>query len=251
MDFGSLSDRGQIRPHNEDAAFVKALADDQILLVVADGMGGHKAGDIASQAVVDIFKQKSEQKEPFETVEEAEAWLIEVITEVNGEIFKEALADPEKAGMGTTVVAACGFPKDIAVAHVGDSRAYLLEANKMFTLLTEDHSLVNEYVKQGQITSEEAEHHPQKNVLLQALGTEEEVTVSSNLYNQESGYSLFLCSDGVTDTLSEETLGEMLRLNQQAQELVAKVIEEANAHGATDNVTAALLQTTDGNVSGR
>ncbi|MCY0869437.1 MAG: protein phosphatase 2C domain-containing protein, partial [Firmicutes bacterium] len=176
MRFAARSDVGLVRKQNQDAVAVRSDSDGLGLVVVADGMGGEAAGDVASglalEAVTRVFFEPEEATGAFERLKAA-------VQQANARIFEEARQVEPYAGMGTTIVAAAATQDELCVAHVGDSRAYLLDSGGELTRLTQDHSLVNELVRRGQITPESAVRHPQRHVLSRSLGTEAQVQVET------------------------------------------------------------------------
>ncbi|GIN67288.1 MULTISPECIES: Stp1/IreP family PP2C-type Ser/Thr phosphatase [Bacillus] len=236
------TDRGKIRQHNEDDAGIFTEKEDRVLAVVCDGMGGHLAGDVASRMAVSALRAVWEQTKDIPALPaESEAWLKEQITAVNQKIFDHSRAHEECQGMGTTVVCALYTGKTLTVAHIGDSRCYLLH-NESFTQLTEDHSLVNELVRTGGISKEDAEHHPRKNVLTKALGTDPEVAVEAHSFEIEPGDKVLLCSDGLTNKVDDEKLKEMLQSASSLEEKAELLVQMANDNGGEDNITVALLE---------
>ena len=180
-----MTDKGKVRHHNEDNGGIFHNQTEQILTVVADGMGGHRAGDVASEMTVTELQRLWETAPEIETADQAESWLIKSIKQVNTTLYEHAKSHTECDGMGTTIVAVIITKLFITVAHIGDSRCYILnEAG--FSQITEDHSLVNELVRSGEITKEDAENHPRKNVLLRALGTEKivELDIKSMVFEE-------------------------------------------------------------------
>lgn len=169
-----ITDKGKIRQHNEDNGGVFLNQAGQRLAVVADGMGGHRAGDVASEMTISKLKEKWAESPLIETAEHAERWLKQSILEVNETLLNHSKTHAECQGMGTTIVAAILTDLFSTIAHIGDSRCYILNETG-FSKITEDHSLVNELLRSGQISKEDAENHPRKNVLTRALGTESTV----------------------------------------------------------------------------
>ena len=212
-----------------------------ILAVVADGMGGHLAGDVASKMTTDLLQTLWEQDASnLNTPEKAEAWFETNVKHVNQKVFQYANENPECQGMGTTLVAAICSNEFATVAHVGDSRCYILNKNG-FRQLTDDHSLVNELVKSGQISKEDAENHPRKNVLLRAIGTESTVSMDTKSVELEIGDTLILCSDGLTNKISDRELEEILRMNNPIAEKADQLILLANEYGGEDNISLAII----------
>ncbi|WP_240375255.1 Stp1/IreP family PP2C-type Ser/Thr phosphatase [Bacillus piscicola] len=239
------TDVGQLREHNEDAGGIFQNQAGDYLAVVADGMGGHQAGDVASQMAKDLLKNAWEPLEHSFTPEKAEEWLRDQIQTVNESIFRKAEASSSLRGMGTTIVAAICTSSFVAIAHVGDSRAYFFNGQELL-LKTEDHSLVNELKKNGQLTEEEAENHPRKNVLLRALGTEEQTKIERVVFEWVAGEGVLLCSDGLTNKVSAEDFSEILLSDLPLTEQAEEIIHMANERGGEDNITlAAVLHSPD------
>jgi serine/threonine protein phosphatase PrpC len=235
------TDQGKVRQHNEDSGGIISNLDGHRLAIVADGMGGHRAGDVASGMTLNELKKQWENTKGITTADKAEKWLKENILKVNSLLFDHAQNNSDCDGMGTTVVAAVCTEHFATIANIGDSRCYLLnEAG--FNQLTEDHSLVNELVRFGQITKEDAEHHPRKNVLLRALGTEEKVEMDIKTIMFEEGDCLLLCSDGLSNKVNENELKEILANNEELEQKAEKLISLANDYGGEDNITLAIVE---------
>lgn len=241
METAFKTDCGKIREHNEDSGGLFYSKTGQLLALVADGMGGHRAGDVASALALDFIKGHWEKTAEAISHAEAEHWLQETIKQANKHLLSYAGEHPECRGMGTTIVATLCMSEFAAIAHVGDSRCYLLEESGL-TQVTKDHSLVNELVRQGEISEEEAAVHPRKHVLLQALGTEETVESETKMIEWRSGNIVLLCSDGLTNNVSDEQLKDTLSSGLTLQEKADSLIEQANAAGGDDNITLVLVQ---------
>lgn len=235
-----FTDRGLVRAHNEDAGGTFYNQADQLLAVVADGMGGHKAGNIASNMAVSIIKEKWEQNKRCKVPEQAEHWLASIIAEVNEAIYDGASSVEAYKGMGTTAVIVISTHDFVTVAHIGDSRCYLLNENG-FSQITEDHSLVNELLRTGQITKNDAGQHPRKNVVLKALGTEEQTDADIKSLSWERGNKLLLCSDGLSDKVIDDDLLELLQLEKSIKTVGQKMIELANENGGEDNISLIIV----------
>ncbi|RXI98058.1 Stp1/IreP family PP2C-type Ser/Thr phosphatase [Anaerobacillus alkaliphilus] len=240
MEAAFKSDVGQVRSHNEDNGGFIRNKDGILLAVVADGMGGHQAGDVASKMTLDILLEKWQETEGLSTPTSIETWLEEAVTEVNSEIYEHSLTNPQCQGMGTTLVAVICTNLFVTYAHIGDSRAYLM-SDETFLQKTEDHSLVNELVRSGQITALEAENHPRRNVLLRALGTESKVKIDISTINWDEGHFVLLCSDGLSNKLKDLEMLEILQQNQSLEEKVTKLVTVANERGGEDNISVALV----------
>src|ERR1700722_2090722 len=226
----SGTDTGLQRRANEDSMLIRSP-----LFVVADGMGGAQAGEVASRLAVDTFKGGlSDGSDP-------EASLLAQVGQANAHINELSHANIEHAGMGTTITAVYLGEEDVVVAHVGDSRAYCLREGELLRL-TDDHSLVDELIRQGKLTPEEAEEHPQRSVITRALGPEATVEVDVRTFRARPGDLYLLCSDGLTTMLSEEDLLGVLVSNQALRDAGEKLIAAANAAGGKDNITVVLLR---------
>ncbi|WP_088105049.1 Stp1/IreP family PP2C-type Ser/Thr phosphatase [Halalkalibacter urbisdiaboli] len=238
--FTFRTDVGQVRSHNEDngGIFTNQIG---ILAVVADGMGGHRAGDVASSMTITLLKEAWEQHPALKTVVEAETWLKEQFTLVNDALFQHASEHEECQGMGTTLVAAICTDDFITIGHIGDSRAYL--SNEYgFSVKTDDHSLVHELVRTGQISEEEAEHHPRKNVLLRALGTERDIKIDILTLQADEYQTLMLCSDGLSNKLTTDEMNDVLQGEGTLEQKADSFIKIANERGGEDNISVALIQ---------
>jgi protein phosphatase len=222
------TDTGRQRRENEDSAYVRAP-----VFVVADGMGGAQAGEVASRIAVETF----ERGLPGSGTPEGR--LAELVRDANQRIYDRSRAEHGRAGMGTTLTAAYLADGDLAIAHVGDSRAYLLRDGQL-TRLTQDHSLVDELVRQGKLTEAQAAEHPQRSIITRALGPEPEVEVDTFSYPMRSGDVLLLCSDGLTSMVSEDRMAEILRGSTTLDEAADRLIDEANEAGGRDNITVVL-----------
>jgi PPM family protein phosphatase len=223
------SDLGRQRQGNEDSYFVRAP-----LFVVADGMGGAQAGEVASEMAVESFDRGLPDGSPADA-------LVQVIEDANRRIHDRSRAESQRAGMGTTVTAAYVGEQEVTIAHVGDSRAYLLRDGKL-ARLTRDHSLVGELVARGKLTEEQAETHPQRSVITRALGPEPDVQVDVDTYPARSGDVFMVCSDGLTSMVPEARVTPILveagSLEQAGRELIAA----ANDAGGRDNITVILFR---------
>ncbi len=228
-----VTDAGKVRQNNEDALLV-GEGEDETLFVVADGIGGFEAGEVASSLAVDVLKDLQPDK-PFKTA----------IAEANRRIVAAGRGDEKLSGMGTTVVAIRfgGTQSEpvAEVAHVGDSRAYLVRGGDMKPI-TEDHSLVAELVRSGDLTRDQAAEHPQKNLITRALGADEEVDVDTAILPIEAGDRLLLCSDGLSDMVSEAGISEILAESPGDPERAARgLLSAALEAGGNDNITVVVI----------
>jgi PPM family protein phosphatase len=234
VDQGFRTDTGRQRSANEDSYFVRAP-----IFVVADGMGGAQAGEVASKAAADAFDRDLPSGAP-------EAFLRETIEAANREIHELARDDPSRKGMGTTITAAIVNPEgeEVAIGHVGDSRAYRLRAGKL-ERLTRDHSLVEEMRRKGQLTDAQAEDHPQRSIITRALGPEPEVEVDVQTVPANPGDVFLICSDGLTTMLAEEEIAGLLAGAGSMEEAARALVDEANRAGGRDNITALAFSLED------
>ncbi|RUP37940.1 MAG: Stp1/IreP family PP2C-type Ser/Thr phosphatase, partial [Gordonia sp. (in: high G+C Gram-positive bacteria)] len=232
---GAASLVGQVRSANEDSYLV---TDD--LVAVADGMGGHRAGEVASADTVEVLRDAAGSR----SVQD----LVAAVHRANRRIHERAADDDALRGMGTTVCVAGLVRYDdreqVAVLNVGDSRAYLM-ADGELTRLTEDHSLVETLVREGRISAEEAEHHPQRNVITRALGVEPLVVVDAWLLEPVDGDRLLLCSDGLFGELGEDRIAELLAEDQDPEVVARRLAAEADAAGGRDNITTVVVDVVD------
>ncbi len=227
------TDTGRQRRDNEDSAFARSP-----LFVVADGMGGAQAGEVASQMAVEAFQHGLR---PDGSPEER---LADRARDANRRIYEISRSEHERAGMGTTLTAVYLDDADLAVAHVGDSRAYLFRDQKLIRL-TQDHSLVEALVRAGKLTEEQAAEHPQRSVITRALGVEAQVEVDTRTYPARAGDVVLLCSDGLTSMISEEQIATVLAEESDLDRAGERLIDEANSAGGRDNITVVIFRVED------
>lgn len=245
MNIVQRSDVGRVRTINEDLSWVQTLYHGYTLAIVADGMGGHQAGDTASRLAVDTVSEALRSLEAGLTTEQMREALTNAILRANRVIYELASQDMKYHNMGTTIVAVLLEGTAGVIAHIGDSRIYKMSSQSI-EQLTEDHSLVNELLKSGQITDEEAEHHPRKNVLTRALGTDPDVTVEVGTITVEPGETLVLCSDGLSNRVSEEQMSATVFSSDYSLEAKADILlQMALQAGGEDNITVVLLEQTE------
>jgi serine/threonine protein phosphatase PrpC len=228
------TDTGRQRNANEDSVFTRSP-----LFVVADGMGGAQAGEVASKTAVESFDRELPAGPP-------ERVLRETVETANRTIHAHAQKDPDLAGMGTTITAAIVDleAEEVAIGHVGDSRAYRLRGAR-FERLTRDHSLVEEMRRKGQITEAQAEDHPQRSIITRALGPEPEVEVDLQTVPAQPGDVFLICSDGLTTMLGDEQIGKLLARATSMQAAVRALVDEANRAGGRDNITVIAFRLGD------
>jgi protein phosphatase len=230
-DSGGVSETGRVRRSNEDSYLMRG-----ILFMVADGMGGAAAGEIASAICTEAFAEIDLIRTG------GDAALRDAIRTANQRIFEQAASDPEAAGMGTTVTAALfGDDDRVVLANVGDSRAYLLRDGKL-QRLSQDHSVVAELVASGQISEDEAEHHPQRSVITRVLGAEASVQIDIFWLDAKQGDVLMLCSDGLTTMVPESRIAELLAADSDCEQIAQSLVNAAIVAGGEDNVTTILFR---------
>jgi serine/threonine protein phosphatase PrpC len=229
----AVTDPGRTRRHNEDAYVI-----DPPLFAIADGMGGAVAGEVASRLATAALKESGANGG-------GEQRIADLIQEANRRVYDRSSTDPNTSGMGTTITVALVENEDVAFGHVGDSRAYLIRDARM-EQLTEDHSLVNELLKTGKLSREEAETHPQRSVITRALGTDPDVDVDTFSVRAEDGDLFLLCSDGLTDMVAEDSiLAVVERHRDDIDGALRALVKEANRGGGQDNITVVAFEITD------
>lgn len=230
IEVGVATDIGRIREGNEDSYLVEPP-----LYAVADGMGGARGGEVASHLALDTIEELHRAHR---------GTLAEQIRQANRVVFERSSADRAVAGMGTTLTAAIIDGDSALLAHVGDSRGYLLRAGSL-RQLTDDHTLVNRMLKAGEITPAEAQQHPHRNVLTRVVGTDPDVAVDEDAVGLLDGDRLLLCSDGLTDMLTEDQIQAILESTPEPQETADRLVRAANRAGGVDNITALVIDAHD------
>ncbi|MDR2465320.1 MAG: Stp1/IreP family PP2C-type Ser/Thr phosphatase [Streptococcaceae bacterium] len=240
MQIYHMSDIGKKRTTNQDFAEVFVNKADATLALLADGMGGHRAGDVASKKTVKILGEMWSNTD-FSTPHEVEKWMEKNIQAINERIYNEGQENEEYFGMGTTLIAVAIFYGSFVLAHVGDSRAYAIRAGEMVQI-TEDHSLVNELVKRGELTEVEAIDHPRKNILTRTIGMPGVVQVDVTNQRIEANDTLLLASDGLTNMVDDQHILSILSKKQSVKETTEELLNTANANGGLDNITVLLIR---------
>ena len=228
---GVATDIGKVREGNEDSYLVEPP-----LYAVADGMGGHRGGEVASHLALETVEA---------LFKEGRGDLVEQVKEANRAVFDRGTSDRSVSGMGTTLTAALVDGDSVRLAHVGDSRAYLLRAGDL-RMLTEDHTLVNRMVTSGEISRSEAEVHPHRSVLTRSIGTERDVDVDDSSLALIDGDRLLLCSDGLTAMVTEDQIKAILENVDDPQEAADRLVRAANRAGGVDNITVVVLDAREG-----
>lgn len=244
MEYSYLTDPGKIREHNEDSVTALKNASGEVLMAVADGMGGHRGGEIASSIAISHIGKRFSEISSIGNKEDAINWIKDVVSEANVLIYKYTNENPESAGMGTTLVLSVLTKNFLLFGNIGDSSGYVVRNEKLHKVTT-DHTLVNLLVKSGELTEEEAKNHPRKNVLMKALGATTKVEM--DIIEVESDIDgIMLCSDGLTNMLDDEQIAKVLSDNNSIEERLNKLIVKCNNRGGTDNISVAYLEMKDG-----
>ena len=235
------TDPGKVRSHNEDSVNIVKNRNNEYLVVVADGMGGHKAGEVASSLAVNELAKRFSELSSVGSKEEAVIWLKEIIDEINVKILRYAEEHVDATGLGTTCVCSIITNDFLLFGNVGDSSGYVLKNGKLYKV-TRDHTLVNILLENGELTESAAKTHPQKNVLMKALGASEEIDM--DIFDVEKNLEgVLLCSDGLTNMVSVEQMEKILGdKDLDLEDQVGKMIMKANMRGGTDNITVACVK---------
>lgn len=234
LDTAAGTDRGRVRPRNEDAYHLGLS-----VFAVADGMGGHLAGDVA--AVTALLPIKGLDGKTFGDEHSAHAALVDAILAANAAVVGKAAREPSLHGMGTTLTATIVMGRRLHVGHVGDSRAYLLRDSELVQL-TRDHTLVARLIEEGRITKEEAAIHPQRSVITRAIGVDVDLDIDTLTIDLQDGDQVMLCSDGLTGPVPDEQIELTLEGGLGAEDAVSRLIALANQRGGPDNITVVLLR---------
>lgn len=235
-----LTDSGKIRSHNEDSVIVTKNQAGDYLMAVADGMGGHSAGEVASSLTITHLSKCF--NESFCNMEKSKAveWLREMATEINDLIFTYADEHPESKGMGTTLVCAIITSDYILMGNIGDSSGFVVKDEEIHKV-TYDHTLVNLLLRAGELTPEEAKEHPKKNVLMKALGANNPIEI--DIFDCDMDIdAILLCSDGLTSMLDEEQIEKVVLSELEIEDKVIKLIRKSNNRGGNDNISIAYLE---------
>lgn len=239
-----LTDTGKVRDHNEDSVIIVKNRNDEYLMAVADGMGGHSAGEVASSIAISYLGKNF--NETFDGLDKVKAvnWLREAVVDINELIFNYVKDHPESRGMGTTLVVAIITKNYILFGNIGDSSGFVMKDEHLHKV-TYDHTLVNLLLKAGELTEEEAKDHPKKNVLMKALGANDPIDI--DIFDCDTSVSsILLCSDGLTNMLEQEQIEKVLLSELDIEEKVIKLIRKSNNRGGTDNISVAYLTLSEG-----
>lgn len=233
--------KGIIRSNNEDSYFIlnEKISCLSNLYIVADGMGGHKAGEVASSKAIKSFCDYL-QDNMCDTLDILD-YLVEATKYANKAVFDKSCEDENYIGMGTTFTACTINQNKLYVSHIGDSRIYIINQEGI-KVLTTDHSYVQEMVKAGELTQEEADSHPKKNALTRALGTGNNLQVDGYIFNIKQGDKILLCTDGLNNMISDNNIKEIVQINTNLENAIDALIKVANENGGIDNITTILIE---------
>ena len=239
MEYSYLTDPGKVRDQNEDSVNIVKNSSGEILMAVADGMGGHKGGEIASSIAITSICKRFIATSAVGNKDDAIAFIKEIVSEANILLYKYTQENPESVGMGTTIVLALITKDYLLFGNIGDSSGYVVKDDKLYKITT-DHTLVNLLLKSGELTEEEAKGHPRKNVLMRALGAN--ITVEMDVFDVETDVDgILLCSDGLTNMLDNEQIEKVIESELSIDEKLQKLILKSNNRGGTDNISIAYL----------
>ncbi len=243
-----LTDTGKVRTHNEDSVTILKNASNEYLLIVADGMGGHRKGEVASSMAIAALGARFNKISSIGSKLDAVNWLNDSVNEINKNILEYATVNPDSTGMGTTIVIALLTSEYLIFGNIGDSSGFVLK-NGSIHKVTKDHTLVNLLVQAGNLTEEEAKFHPKKNVLMKALGASEKCEL--DIFDVDMTIDgILLCSDGLTNMLTNDQIVRVLYDEElEIEERVSKLIRKCNARGGTDNISIAYLQINEGSAT--
>lgn len=235
-----ITDTGKVRSHNEDSVTIVKNAASEHLMIVADGMGGHRAGEVASSMVISQIGERFQKLSTIGTKQDAIAWLRENVREVNSKIIQYSNEHPEAAGLGTTCVMALLTKEMLLFVNIGDSSGFVFKDGKI-KKVTKDHTLVNFLVETGELSEEDAVNHPKKNVLMKALGATDKCEM--DMFEVETDVdAIMLCSDGLTNMLSFEQIERVLNEEELSVEnKLIKLVKKANVRGGLDNISIAYI----------
>ena len=235
-----ITDAGKVRSHNEDSVTIVKNESGEHLMIVADGMGGHRAGEVASSMVISQIGERFQKLSTIVTKQDAIAWLRENVKEVNSKILNYSNEHPEASGLGTTCVMALVTKEMLLFVNIGDSSGFVFKDHKL-KKVTKDHTLVNFLVETGELSEEEAVNHPKKNVLMRALGATDKCEI--DMFEVETDVdAIMLCSDGLTNMLSFEQIERVLNEDEiSVDNKLIKLVKKANVRGGLDNISIAYL----------
>ena len=239
MEHYYLTDPGKVREQNEDSVIITKNHSNEYIMAVADGMGGHSNGEVASSLAITHLADNFKELKSIGTKDDAIYWMRAITNEINALIYKYTEDNPTSSGMGTTLVMAILTDSFLLFGNIGDSSGYVIKNGQLHKITT-DHTLVNLLVQSGELTEKEAKEHPRKNVLMKALGAN--VTAELDIFDVESDVDgIFLCSDGLTNMLDDDQIIKFLNSDLSIEAKVQKLIYKSNNRGGNDNMSIAYL----------
>ena len=244
-----LTDSGKVRGHNEDSVIIVRNIDDDYLLAVADGMGGHRCGEVASSIAISYLGKHFQDTFKNMDKEKAITWIRDAVNEINKQIFDHQKKHEESAGMGTTLVLAIATKDYVLYGNIGDSSGFAMKDDHLHKI-TYDHTLVNLLVTAGELTEEQAKDHPKKNVLMKALGANNPIEV--DIFDCDTSVSgILLCSDGLTNMIDKDAIERVLLSDYTVEDKVIRLMKKAINRGGTDNISIAYLERIEKEEEGR
>lgn len=243
MKYAVKSDRGLVREVNEDSYdIISGCPGNLAAFIIADGMGGHNSGEIASKLAVDFASSHiSQAPEQFSREEDIVPALKSIMEKANAYVYKYSMEHEDNFGMGTTLIIAVICQNKLYIGHVGDSRVYLIRDGKIEQLTT-DHSYIEELIRNGSLTREEAQSHPSRNVITRALGCLEDVQIDTYTYDIQQDDLILMCTDGLTNKLEESEITDIVLGADCLESACDKLVDKANEKGGEDNITVILIK---------
>lgn len=241
---------GLLRKINEDAFYYQKQykCGKPYLCIIADGMGGHNAGEVASRMAVNEineFIEKNLNEQEYNNLKDYEDLIKKAFLHANEKVYKKSMDSKECIGMGTTLTVILIIENNMIIGHVGDSRVYIIR-NESMERITSDHSYVAELIKNGTIKPEEASKHPQKNLITRAIGTGEKIDVDINVFGIKNGDNILMCTDGLSNMLDEDEILNIVKSDKKLEERCSELIDLANNKGGYDNITVIIVEIDEG-----
>lgn len=241
-----ITDTGKVREHNEDSVTIVNNSNGEYLMAVADGMGGHRAGEVASNLAIKHLENEFFSLDSIGSKTDAVIWIKQMVDKINELIIEYSEKYPDSKGLGTTLVIAIVTSEYILVGNIGDSSGFAVKENKLYKV-THDHTLVNLLAEAGKLTEQEAMNHPKKNILMKALGALEEIDI--DVFDVDMNVDkILLCSDGLTNLVSQDQIEKILNSELNYEDQIIRLIKKANNRGGTDNISIAYLVRESGDI---
>ncbi len=241
-----ITDTGKVREHNEDSVTIINNNNNEYLMAVADGMGGHRAGEVASNLAIKHLENEFFALESIGSKTDAVIWLKQMVDKINELIIEYSERYPDSKGLGTTLVVAIVTENYILVGNIGDSSGFAMKENKLYKV-THDHTLVNLLAEAGKITEQEAMNHPKKNILMKALGALEEIDI--DVFDVDMSVDkILLCSDGLTNLVTIDQIEKILNSDLNYEDQIIRLVKKANNRGGIDNISIAYLVRESGDI---